>query len=446
MKLKVTTISFLKNMASVLFTLTISQTIVAQTTGATVNCTFDTPRDSALPNLFYRSYNTDANFTGSITVIGKNGPDLSPYRKLDLAYVNGTINTFFFQRLGTFDQFNLIPHVSSQSLDKANPELTLSGTGVDNFDGSYYVTMMDNDAGPNFQDFIMVSKTGGFTIYFSYSDNPPNCTENFGVVEETAEETFIYDENVNGNLSLNNNAPTVIKFKPGNNRVASSQAEADDKANFFTFQIPDGYEVSKLFVESYKGSDDLGFMGIDEGSSIQTNPPSFIGGLSYGTVNIGTDILPAMGNPENPAAIAIPGFGFTPPLNAKQYTIWLNQTGDNSSTVLNFVVTADADNLSIIGRENNNNVVLKRNYPNPFQSTTTIEYDLRETSNVHLDIYNIPGQLIKSFDQGVQTSGSHELTLDLDEIDNGTYISVLITNKGSKDEKASQTQLITLEK
>lgn len=414
-------ITFFKYVATIVFTLTISQTIISQDTGETVDCTFDTPRDSVMPNLYYRSYNTDPNFTGSITIIGENGPDLSPYRKLDLAYVNGRIDTFFFQTWDTFEQVDLIPN-TEQAFDQVSPELTLSNTGIDNFDGSYYVTIMENDAGPDFQDFIMVSKTSGFSIYFSYSDSAPDCI---------VTENVVYDEGVDGDLSLDNNAPTVIEFTPGDNRVISTQMQTVDQANFFTFQIPEGYQLSELIVDSYEGSDDLGFIGIDAGSSIATTPPAFIGGLSYGTVNIGTDILPAMGDESNPAAVAISGFGFTPPLNGSQYTVWLNQTGANSSSVLNFVVSGDVT-LSVPSYESENGVVLQQNYPNPFENTTTIQYSLSETSNVNLEIYNLQGKLVKTLNTGVQSSGSHELTFDLDKMTNGIYLSVLVTDRGSK--------------
>jgi len=435
MKLKLNTISFLKNVTNVLFTLTISQTIIAQNTNETVYCTFDTPRDSPMPNMYYRSYNTDPNFQGSITVIGKNGPDLSPYRKLDFAYQNGNLDVFFFQvQGGTFPKFDLLPF-TTYAFDQANPELTLSNTGIPNFDGSYYVSLMKNDKGPDFQDFIMVSKTGDFTIYFSYSESAPTCVEN---IIENVFEDIVYDENVNGNLSLDNNTPTVITLSPGNNRIISTQTQTVDQANYFTFQVPQGYELSQLIVDNYEGSDDIGFIGINDDSFITTAPPVFIGGLSYGTANIGTDILPAMGDASNPAASFISGFGFTPPLATKQYTVWLNQTGSNSTSVLNFVISAEDSTLSVIDNEIKNNVVLKQNYPNPFKSTTTIEFNLRKKSDVSLEIYTLQGQLIKSLNSGVQSVGKHQLTFDLNEMSNGVYLSVLLTDNGS------QKQLIVL--
>ncbi len=428
--LKLKTLTVLRNAVSVLLTVIVSQTIMAQDTRENVDCSFNTPRNSPMPIMNYRSYNTDPNFVGSITVIGKNGPDLSSFRKLDIAYTNNQLVTFFYQSssTNTFPSIDLLPN-TVQNFNQSNPEITLLNTGIDNFDGSYFVNVIDNGLGIDFYDFVMVSKTGDFAIYFSNLDTAPSC------VKETP--NFIYDEGIDGELSLDNNTPTLINFVPGNNNVISTQEK--DQANFFTFQIPEGYELSQLNVDDYKGSDDIGFIGINEGSSITTAPPRFIGGLSYGAANIGTDILPILGDASNPAALFITGFGFTPPLKAKQYTVWLNQTGMNSTSTLNFVITAIEENLSIVNNKIENNVVLKQNYPNPFKDLTTIEYRLKERSTVKLEVYNLQGQLVKSLDKGVQNSGNHKLVFGLNQMNSGVYVAVLITKKGN------QKQLIVLE-
>lgn len=426
--MKLNSIIFLKNVASLLLTLTVSQTIIAQDTTENVGCNFDTPRNTPMPVMNYRSYNTDPTFTGSITVIGQNGPDLSSYRKLDIAYTNNQLVTFFFQTNDTSQQVDLIPN-TVHTFDQVNPEITLSNTGIENFDGSYYVNIVENDLRVDLHDFVMVSKTGDFTIFFSSLDEAPECDN---------VENFTYNETVDGELSTDNNAPTILEFTPGNNRVTSTQSEG--QPNFFTFQIPEGYQLSQLFVEDYVSTDALGFIGINEGSTISTSIPIFIGGLTYGAVNIGEDILPAMGADSNPAAFSIIGFGFTPPLLASDYTIWLNQTGDFSTSVLNFVVTADENTLSVTTNEIENGVVLKQNYPNPFDNTTTIEYSLTNASNVKLDVYNMQGQLVKSFDNGIQNPGDYTLTFDLDKMSSGVYVSVLVTDEGS------QKQLIVLDK
>jgi flagellar hook assembly protein FlgD len=50
---------------------------------------------------------------------------------------------------------------------------------------------------------------------------------------------------------------------------------------------------------------------------------------------------------------------------------------------------------------------LGRNYPNPFNPATTIEYTLSEQSSAVLGIYNAAGRLVVRLDQGVRDVGTH---------------------------------------
>ncbi len=54
--------------------------------------------------------------------------------------------------------------------------------------------------------------------------------------------------------------------------------------------------------------------------------------------------------------------------------------------------------------------MLRSNYPNPFNPTTTIAYDLAKSGNVNLKIYNVKGQLVKNLYNGPQSAGRHHLT------------------------------------
>lgn len=51
-------------------------------------------------------------------------------------------------------------------------------------------------------------------------------------------------------------------------------------------------------------------------------------------------------------------------------------------------------------------------YPNPFNPSTTIEYDLPEQSEVSLIIYNIAGREVQTLISGSQSAGSHQVSWD----------------------------------
>ena len=52
------------------------------------------------------------------------------------------------------------------------------------------------------------------------------------------------------------------------------------------------------------------------------------------------------------------------------------------------------------------------NYPNPFNPTTTISYNLIEDSNVKLSIYNLKGQRIKQLVDDYLLAGQHSMAWD----------------------------------
>jgi len=52
---------------------------------------------------------------------------------------------------------------------------------------------------------------------------------------------------------------------------------------------------------------------------------------------------------------------------------------------------------------------LHENYPNPFNPTTTLRFDLPEVSNLTLTIYNMLGQKIRTYDMQSTPAGHHAL-------------------------------------
>jgi outer membrane protein assembly factor BamB len=54
-------------------------------------------------------------------------------------------------------------------------------------------------------------------------------------------------------------------------------------------------------------------------------------------------------------------------------------------------------------------MIITSNYPNPFNSSTTISYTIPESSHAKLEIYNLKGQLIATLLNRFQTAGYHQL-------------------------------------
>jgi hypothetical protein len=60
-------------------------------------------------------------------------------------------------------------------------------------------------------------------------------------------------------------------------------------------------------------------------------------------------------------------------------------------------------------------------YPNPSRGQTTIRYQLPKSSSVKLQVYNIAGQLIKSFDEGQKAPGYYQIKWNAQGLTNGVY-------------------------
>ena len=87
--------------------------------------------------------------------------------------------------------------------------------------------------------------------------------------------------------------------------------------------------------------------------------------------------------------------------------------------------------------ENSHSTLLKANYPNPFNPTTTIEFSLQCDSEINLSIYNINGQKIKTLAQNKFTKGTHSIIWNgKDEsgkpVTSGVYLYQLDINDKTK--------------
>ena len=85
---------------------------------------------------------------------------------------------------------------------------------------------------------------------------------------------------------------------------------------------------------------------------------------------------------------------------------WLTEArlaNDGSATFRQGIATLEALVDSVLPTK----TVLLPNYPNPFNPETWIPYDLAEDADVHIQIYNLKGELIRALSPGFQTAGTY---------------------------------------
>lgn len=68
-------------------------------------------------------------------------------------------------------------------------------------------------------------------------------------------------------------------------------------------------------------------------------------------------------------------------------------------------------------------------YPNPFSTSTTIEYELYTKSNIQFTVYNMMGEEVYFKGKGVQAPGPHSINLSLPNQPAGMYYAVLYSGK-----------------
>ena len=72
-------------------------------------------------------------------------------------------------------------------------------------------------------------------------------------------------------------------------------------------------------------------------------------------------------------------------------------------------------------------------FPNPFESTTTVEYGLPEALRVNRTLTDATGRVIRqSGGQEIESAGTHRTLLDLTRLPVGVYLYQVETGTGSQ--------------
>ncbi len=77
------------------------------------------------------------------------------------------------------------------------------------------------------------------------------------------------------------------------------------------------------------------------------------------------------------------------------------------------------------------------NYPNPFNPSTTVSFELNITNKVVLNVFNIVGQKISTFNLGLKQAGVHTFDLNLSDQASGIYLVRIQAGTESRTGKIS---------
>lgn len=135
--------------------------------------------------------------------------------------------------------------------------------------------------------------------------------------------------------------------------------------------------------------------------------------------------------------------------NHKEKVLALTYEDMNCASAHSFDTTAlaiaqgVADQLGIFGTavsfvENESvptEFLLEQNFPNPFNPTTVIKYQLSLTSHVSLKVYDILGRDIATLINEEQLYGTHSVTFNASSLSSGVYLYRLISGKNVEMKK-----------
>ncbi|OAV44620.1 DUF4331 family protein [Lewinella sp. 4G2] len=75
--------------------------------------------------------------------------------------------------------------------------------------------------------------------------------------------------------------------------------------------------------------------------------------------------------------------------------------------------------------------VIGVNFPNPFQTQTTIKLRVRELTAVSIDLHDVNGRLMRNLARQTFTTGEHQVPVQVNNLPAGTYFAVVRNGAGS---------------
>lgn len=143
---------------------------------------------------------------------------------------------------------------------------------------------------------------------------------------------FVYDEAVDGDLSDDWLSPTALPaFAQGLSVITMTVVDSNETfgdRDYFTITIPAGFQLNSLdlLLLDADGGDDIAFIGAQAGDQVTVdplfpNPAPLLGFILTQQSDVGTDIQELLVGEANT------------PLGPGQYSFWVQQTGQDLTTL-----------------------------------------------------------------------------------------------------------------
>ena len=80
-------------------------------------------------------------------------------------------------------------------------------------------------------------------------------------------------------------------------------------------------------------------------------------------------------------------------------------------------------------------VSLSKAYPNPFNPSTAISYDVPSDMNISLVVYDVRGRMVAELANGMRLQGRYDVIWNAENQSSGVYFMKLVTDNNMKTQK-----------